>query len=287
MCDNVKALKELVNLRADGLPFNIWVHAGTEGRPGAFSYDRWHEFTEIIYVMDGYIDQKINGKTYKMGKGDLAFINGLDFHSLYTYPGVNAKLLIMQIPPSFVSLLYREPTSHRIISNYFKCNMDDSVNLEMQECIQNIIEEFLKKGNAYGYYLASYVYKLLGAIFRNSNTIDRNYEEFIQQKLLLEKISPALDYLYKNFKNQISIKEISAVLGMCGQHFCKCFKKATKYTFTHYLNELRILYAQDMLITTDMNITEIAYSSGFSSTSYFNRMFKRISGSTPLHFRRK
>lgn len=283
----VRALKERVVLREEGLPFNIGIQKRLVNKPLIPSEDLWHEFAEIIYVIEGYVDQKINGIAYKMEKGDMAFINGMDFHSLYFYPGVSSKLLVIQIPPSFLSLFYRGAISFRITSNYFKYSAEDTVSTEINECMGLMIEELMEKKDAYTYYMTSYLYKLLGIISRNSEVKSRDADEFIHQKLLLEKMAPALEYIHKNFKNQISVKEISSHLGMCGQYFCKCFKKATKYTFTNYLNEIRILHAQDMLLTTDMNITEIAFSSGFSSTSYFNRTFKRISGINPLQFRRK
>ncbi|HOJ10235.1 MAG TPA: AraC family transcriptional regulator [Clostridiales bacterium] len=291
----MRAFKEYVNLRDEGLPFNIWISERSDIRSYIDSQkqqhndynDLWHEFTEIVYVICGAVDQRINGNTYRMKKGDMAYINGLDLHSLYLNPNIYIKILIMQIPPSFISLYYREHWNHKIISNYFPFNGSDEVNIEIQRCMANIIEEFINKNSAYGYYLASHMYKLLGIIYRNTQFVDSRAEEYMKQKLLLEKISPAIDYIFKNYNNSISINDVSSLTGMCNQHFCKCFKKATKYTFTQYLNDVRVLYAQELLLTTNMNITEIAFSCGFSSVSYFNRVFKKKSGISPLEFRRK
>jgi len=291
----MKAFKEYVNLRDEGLPFNIWIMERHDSNAcGTYLsqtnhelHDQWHEFTELVYVTAGVVDQRINGQTYTMKQGDLAFINGLDLHSLYPYPNMHIKLLIIQIPPSFISLYYRESWNNRIVSNYFPYKEDEKINIELQECVKSVIEEFTDKKIAHGYFLASYMYKLLGIIFRSTQLIESGKEEYIQQKILLEKISPAIEYIYKNFNNKISVNHLALLTGMCNQHFCKCFKRATKYTFTQYLNDIRVLSAQELLLTTDRNVTEIAFSAGFSSISYFNRVFKRKCGLSPLEFRRK
>ena len=291
----MKAFKEFVNLRDEGLPFNIWiVESYYDNINRKYNNqikhefdDQWHEFTEIVYVITGIVNQRINGQTYTMKKGDLAFINGLDLHSLYLHQKMDIELLIMQIPPSFISLYYREFWNNRIVSNFFPYIDNDKVCMELQKCIVSILDEFKSKKPAYGYYLASYIYKLLGIIYRNTKFIDSNKEEYMQQKLLLERISPAIEYIYKNFDNDITIAQLSSLTGICKQHFCKCFKKATKYTFTQYLNDIRILFAKELLLTTDKNVTEIAFASGFSSVSYFNRVFKKKCGVCPLEFRLK
>ena len=53
--------------------------------------------------------------------------------------------------------------------------------------------------------------------------------------------------------------------------FCKYFKQATGKTYFDFLNEIRIGYACNLLIDSDMNISEIAYDSGFNTIAHFNR----------------
>ncbi|MCY7597333.1 helix-turn-helix domain-containing protein, partial [Bacillus altitudinis] len=54
----------------------------------------------------------------------------------------------------------------------------------------------------------------------------------------------------------------------------------------HYVNEYRIQQSLILLQKTDLNITEIAYQVGFSSTSYFISIFKRVKNTTPLSYRK-
>ena len=61
----------------------------------------------------------------------------------------------------------------------------------------------------------------------------------------------------------------------------------TLKTPTEYLKAYRIEKASRKLLNTDMNVTDIAYSSGFNDLSYFIKTFKEIKGTTPTQFRKE
>jgi len=56
-------------------------------------------------------------------------------------------------------------------------------------------------------------------------------------------------------------------------------------SFSELANEYRLREAQELLTTTDLSITDIAYSVGFSSITSFNRVFKEITEQSPTEFR--
>jgi len=58
------------------------------------------------------------------------------------------------------------------------------------------------------------------------------------------------------------------------------------YTPTEYILRLRVDLSADLLSNSAMSVTDIAYATGFSSHSYFDRVFKRLKGMTPLEYRR-
>lgn len=73
--------------------------------------------------------------------------------------------------------------------------------------------------------------------------------------------------------------------GLVGSSFCRWFKAATGNSFITFLNTARVEKAGQLLMQTDGTIAEIAYASGFESISHFNRVFKRVKGTTPTRFR--
>ena len=94
-------------------------------------------------------------------------------------------------------------------------------------------------------------------------------------------------YIMTNFQKEIRIQELLEVAHMSSTTFCSSFKKAYRMNFKEYLLNVRIGYACLLLQEGSMNISEIAYESGYENISNFNRQFKRIEGLTPKEFKQK
>lgn len=99
------------------------------------------------------------------------------------------------------------------------------------------------------------------------------------------RINIVMEYLNKNFKNEVSLTEASRLAAMSEVAFSKFFKTRTGKTFVDTLNEVRLGHASRMLIETTQSINEIAYCCGFNNMSNFNRLFKKKKNCTPKEFR--
>jgi AraC-like DNA-binding protein len=69
--------------------------------------------------------------------------------------------------------------------------------------------------------------------------------------------------------------------------FCRYFRKRTNKTFIQFLNEVRIGQACRLLINENNSVSDICYTCGYNNNSYFIRQFRKITGFTPLNYRRK
>ena len=65
------------------------------------------------------------------------------------------------------------------------------------------------------------------------------------------------------------------------------FKFLYNRTVTEYIRHIRLESARDLLKTTDLNISQIVYTIGFSSRSYFSKIFREKYGITPNEFKKK
>lgn len=99
-----------------------------------------------------------------------------------------------------------------------------------------------------------------------------------------KRINAIFDYVMKNFSQEISLDEVASIANMSATAFCRYFKRRTRKTFSHFLNEIRIGNACRLLIGDSLNISEIAYESGFNNIAYFNRKFKEITQMTPSEY---
>ena len=100
-------------------------------------------------------------------------------------------------------------------------------------------------------------------------------------------MAKAMDYINKNIANEISVDNICAAVGISKYHFCRKFKKHTGLTVMEYILKTRIVLAKNDLLKTNLSITEISERNGFSSVSYFCRVFKEEEKLSPLQYRKK
>ncbi|MEI7524397.1 MAG: AraC family transcriptional regulator [Mariniphaga sp.] len=95
----------------------------------------------------------------------------------------------------------------------------------------------------------------------------------------------AMQYILQNFQKDATIEGVLSCTKMSNTAFCKAFKSSYRMTFKEYLLSIRVGYACNLLTDENLNISEIAYNSGFENISNFNRQFKKIKGTTPSVFR--
>ena len=72
---------------------------------------------------------------------------------------------------------------------------------------------------------------------------------------------------------------------MSKDHFIRLFRKEVGETPVQYINHKKIEQAQLLLLTQDCSVKEIAYSLSFTDNSYFNRLFRKITGISPSKYR--
>ncbi len=98
-------------------------------------------------------------------------------------------------------------------------------------------------------------------------------------------VTKAKAYIEKNYYEPLTLQQLADYLGINKSYFCTIFKKVTKQSFSPYINNLRIEKSKELLIDTNDSILEIALATGFSSASYFNNIFKKVVGMTPVAYR--
>ena len=96
----------------------------------------------------------------------------------------------------------------------------------------------------------------------------------------------AVDYMKKNYMKKISLEEVSNLVYLSPSYFSRIFKEELGCTFSAYLNRLRIEKSKTFLLASKREgILDICEMVGFEDQSYFTKVFKRITGVTPAHFR--
>lgn len=125
--------------------------------------------------------------------------------------------------------------------------------------------------------LAAWLRKTLEHVF---STIERQ-EDFTPPLL----ITRALAFMRENLHREITRDETARHAGISPSHFSRLLKERTGRSFTELLRQCRVDLACDLLLGSEMTLTEIAGTCGFCDQSYFTRVFQDVKGLTPRQFR--
>jgi AraC-like DNA-binding protein len=98
-------------------------------------------------------------------------------------------------------------------------------------------------------------------------------------------IARAKQFISDNQSEELSLNQVAKAVNMSSFYFCKKFKKITGINFTEYITRVRIEKSRNLLLNPNLRVSEIAYEVGFQSLTHFNRMFKRVLGSSPTDYR--
>lgn len=111
--------------------------------------------------------------------------------------------------------------------------------------------------------------------------------EGIRQKNGFDQVRPALEYIRNHYAEPMKIAEIASVCHMSESHFRRLFEDNIGMTPVEYLNQVRVKKACDLIKKTGNSMEEIAAKVGFTTTSTFNRNFKRMIGTSPYQWKKQ
>ncbi|WP_310587877.1 AraC family transcriptional regulator [Larkinella arboricola] len=115
----------------------------------------------------------------------------------------------------------------------------------------------------------------------NSRPVESPYNVKEQQRL--QRIFRFID---EQYGRKIEVAELADLTHLTVPAFCRYFKKMTRTTFTEFVNQHRVREAKRLLLA-DQTVTEACFASGFKSLSYFNRIFKKLTGLNPMQFKKQ
>jgi len=103
---------------------------------------------------------------------------------------------------------------------------------------------------------------------------------------LNKRVKSIHEYLMKNYREEITLKQIADQVHMAPASVSRFFKSATGMSVFEYLNKIKIELARQLLLNTEMSVVDISYDCGFNNLSHFNKQFKKFNQATPRQFRK-
>lgn len=137
-------------------------------------------------------------------------------------------------------------------------------------------------------YLEGKAYELIACKLEQSLSSNKGFQKtFALRPDDIERVHHAREIICRDLESPPRLLELARMVGLPHPKLNFCFRELYGTTIFEYLRELRLNQAKSLLDEGRMNVTEVAYSVGYSSLSHFARSFKRYHGITPGNYLRK
>lgn len=225
----------------------------------------------IMYVRKGQGFISYEGKNYSVKENDVVLLNCHKPHVYYTTKGWETLWIHFDgnLSREFFDMLYSR----------MGCVIPQSKSLIILRYLTLIIDGFKISKPLPEPIVSCYIQRMLTEIMLiSANSPEKNTSK---DSYVLD----AITYIEANFKEKLTLKNISSSVCISPFHFSRTFKKETGYSPYEYIIKTRINYAKDMLKKTRCSIKEIAFEVGFNSESNFVHTFHTATDMTPNEFR--
>ena len=263
----------------------------SEEIPGLIPH--YHDYIEILYAEDCDLSVWINDEEFSFSSGELIIINSREAHEVYTRKANRGKYLVIKFSPellrfggeAFKETKYTLPLLGNGFSLRRKISAADVNTFGIKSAIDDIFSEW--RGDEFGFELA-----LRGEILSLFSKIARAWRKIDGENLFsnldetAKNIYSIAHYCTENFLS-VTEEALAERFAMSYSYFSRSFKRVMKKSFTAYINDLKLDFARNLLLTTNLSVTEIAQESGFSTTSHFIASFKKKTSLSPLSYRKK
>ncbi|MBR0277031.1 MAG: helix-turn-helix transcriptional regulator [Clostridia bacterium] len=221
-------------------------------------------------------------KTYFLKKGTLCFVGTGKYHYIMSDNPSNYDRSML-----FVSADYFDKILEILSTNImpYKLSSKAFVYAIIDEDERNKVEEIFKKIKEYEHDEIYGKWIVISCVIELLVFLNRYLCEIVSSTT--EVVSRAIEYIIKNACREITIDEICFEMHMSKYHFCRQFRKTTGTTVMKYILKTRLIMAKNMILNENLSITEISNRCGFSSISYFSRVFKEENGISPLNYKKE
>ena len=256
----------------------------------------WHYEFQLTYVVRGTISVFFNQQTIDLHEGQGIYINPEVLHMIRDRYDSDAMFISLDVSPKLLTSFPNSVFERSYVKPVF-CSAADAVILDPGVFWQKkILDEAMSieqdyKSRSFGWELA--VSSSLYAIWKE--LVCHLHESLAEHDAPAadgarmrrnQRIKEILSYIREHFTEKITLDEIAKHLHLSTTECCRFFKKNMNCTLFEYITEYRLSKSMELLEHTDLPVSQIAYESGFGSSSYFIEKFRKNVGMTPAAFRK-
>lgn len=270
------------HLEPDGMEFFLQHNGPNAVSAGAHI----HDAVEFLYIRQGSYTARVDGTEYALHPGDLILFCANSIHHVATGPSADNNYYVIKILPSVLMHLAPQGKAAGYLLRFTlnrpgqKC-LWTRAELEADVKILSVLNSLLEE-KASGSYGSEAIIKLkMAELLLLILRADAPQRPDVPEPEITGRIFAAMGYVRGHFSEDIDEQKLARELGLSYSYFSRCFQRVTGMRFRQYLNTVRIDRAEQLLLTTDLPVTQVASLCGYNHVSYFISVYRKRKGTTP------
>jgi AraC-like DNA-binding protein/mannose-6-phosphate isomerase-like protein (cupin superfamily) len=251
----------------------------------------YHDYYEISFITEGFGKRIVADSIEEFQPGDLVFIGPNLPHvwiadkETLTPTNRSLEMVFLQLPPETLTPDLLALPELRHVAKAIKLSergiritgdtLNQVSNIMLQLPYLDNFERFLQ------------FFRLMDIIGQSLDLVPLasvNYKN-LHFDTKNKRILTIHEYLMKNYRETIDLKQIASLVNMAEGSLCRFFKSIVGITIFEYLNKIKVDFACKLLMDKSLTVLDVALDSGFNNLSFFNKQFKKVTGVTPLEYR--
>jgi YesN/AraC family two-component response regulator len=242
----------------------------------------------LYYLISGERMMFIQGRTYRIKKGSLVFINKYDLYNTADTEAYSYERVQIRFNDEFVRNLTCEDRSAELLRPFHCAAKVLPINIHDQGKVEHLLFAMLHEQNSRSpnsdimiHALMLQLFILCSRLQDNCSTNSRVIDSPTQRKIF-----DIADDISLHFAQPMTLTALSEKFHLSAPYLSRMFKQVTGFKVMEYVNHVRVREARRLLRETKLKVTEVAEHTGYDSIVHFGRVFKQVTGISPLSYRK-
>jgi xylan 1,4-beta-xylosidase len=245
----------------------------------------WHEDAEILLILEGELEIRINRDCYTLKSGDLFLVNGNELHFIDSHTSYGkTQVLALQMDSRFLK-------EHGVLMDQkrFYLNSSDETSAsteiidELKYILANMMDVIINQKSFYHLKIKKWLLDLVVNLIEHFEVPNNEGHNQLDND---ERLLEILKYMNRNcMKSGLGLQEIADAFSLNPQYLSRYFKTKVGVPLKKKLDGMRLNKSLVALQTSDQTVTEVALQYGFPDSKAYYRVFKDVLGITPSEYR--
>ena len=248
----------------------------------------WHEEAELTLIVRGASTYTVQLESQQVREGDIVFVPPQVLHAVTTGGGeMESDTFVFHMnllgggSADVCTLRYLAPLSAQKLTPPVVIHRDHPAHEQLLRIIKDMNRTWESRETGWELLIKA---QLLTALAVLMPYCTKDSTEMALRNEYAEKIKTALEFMEKNYGEEIAIADVAAACYFSQYHFMRFFKKYMGMSCGEYLKNLRLEKAAQAFARGNTIILDVAMDAGFRNLSYFYREFQKKYGYTPKQF---